>query len=93
MANQVEPGTVGGAAPDGVAIPEAHGGTVVHPPFHGRKISWMAVSVIVVGFVIGALALVFGHHGPTWWIFWVGAAVAVVGLLITLVTNTFEDWY
>ncbi len=47
----------------------------------------------MAGFVIGGLALVFGQHGAIWWLFWTGAAVAVLGLLVTLVTNTFEDWY
>jgi hypothetical protein len=37
--------------------------------------------------------MVFGHHGPIWWLFWVGAALAAAGLLISLATNTFEDWY
>ncbi|HUC58869.1 MAG TPA: hypothetical protein VMA95_15815 [Streptosporangiaceae bacterium] len=64
-----------------------------YPPFHGRTISWIAVSVVMVGFVIGGLALVLGHHGLIWWLFWTGAGVAVVGLLMSLVTNTFEDWY
>ena len=64
-----------------------------HPPFHGRKISWVAVSIVMAGFLIGGLALVLGHGGAIWWLFWTGAGVAVLGLLITLVTNTFEDWY
>lgn len=63
------------------------------PAFHGRKVSWVAVSIIMAGFLIGGLSLVFGHHGPTWWLFWIGAGVAVLGLLVTLATNTFEDWY
>ncbi|HET9893611.1 MAG TPA: hypothetical protein VFQ44_01510 [Streptosporangiaceae bacterium] len=63
------------------------------PPFHGRRVSWVAVSIVVVGFLIGGLALVFGHHGPIWWLFWTGTGVAVLGLLITFATNTFEDWY
>ncbi len=64
-----------------------------YPPFHGRKISWIAVSIVMVGFLIGGLALILGHHGSIWWLFWTGAGVAVLGLLITLVSNTFEDWY
>ena len=63
------------------------------PPFHGRRVSWVAVSVIMAGFLIGGLSLVFGHHGPIWWLFWTGSAVAVLGLLMTIATNTFEDWY
>ena len=107
MANQVDPATMGGAASGGltahgqVLAAEDHGhGTVAnvaqlgpYPPYHGRRISWIAVSIVMAGFVIGGLALVFGHHGAIWWLFWTGAGVAVLGLLVTLVTNTFEDWY
>ena len=58
---------------------------------HGRPISWIAISVIIVGFIVGGIALV--PH-PTWWLFWVGAGIAIVGCLITLFAKTFsEDWY
>ena len=31
---------------------------------------------------------------PTWWLFWVGAGIAIVGCIITLFAKTFsEDWY
>jgi hypothetical protein len=62
------------------------------PPhaFHGRRVSWVAVSIIMVGFLVGGLALVFG---PTWWLFWVGLGVAAVGGLLAMATNIFEDWY
>jgi glycerol-3-phosphate acyltransferase PlsY len=48
---------------------------------------------MVAGFIIGGLAMVFGHGGPIWWLFWVGSGVAVLGLLLSLATNMFEDWY
>jgi|HubBroStandDraft_1064217.scaffolds.fasta_scaffold24226_2 hypothetical protein len=64
-----------------------------HPAYHGRKISWVAVAIVMAGFLIGGLSLIFGHNGAIWWLFWTGAGVAVLGMLITLVTNTFEDWY
>lgn len=63
------------------------------PAFHGRRVSWIAVSIIMAGFLIGGLAMVFGHQGPIWWLFWTGAGISAVGLLTTLATNTFEDWY
>jgi hypothetical protein len=44
----------------------------------------------MVGFLVGALALVFG---PTWWLFWSGGALAVVGALLAAATDIFEDWY
>ena len=52
--------------------------------------SWVAVSIIMVGFLIGGLALVFG---PTWWLFWTGLGLVVVGGLLAASTNIFEDWY
>jgi hypothetical protein len=100
MANQVEPGTVGSAAagpgPAGLAeqtafVPQAPGTPVTYPPpFHGRAVSWVAVSIIMVGFVAGGLALVFG---PTWWLFFTGLGLAAVGGLLALASNIFEDWY
>jgi hypothetical protein len=92
MANQLEPGTMGGSLPVGTTVNEAHGGAA-HPSFHGRTVSWVAVSIIMIGFVVGGLAMIVGHHGPTWWMFWAGTALAVVGLLVSFATNTFEDWY
>jgi hypothetical protein len=121
MANQAEPGTMGGAAQEpgslaaaaaaGYATPSpdtfgtpAHGQEVftqqtpggaatTHTAFHGRPVSWVAVSTIMAGFVVGGLALVFGHHGPTWWLFWIGTGMAVAGALLALATDVFEDWY
>ncbi len=109
MANQVDPATMGGAPSRGAtahgevtaaspgAVAPAGGPSVSQlgpfPAFHGRKVSWVAVAIVTAGFLVGGLSLVFGHHGPTWWLFWVGAGTAVLGMLLTLVTNTFEDWY
>ena len=79
---------------------ESHGqgGTPVptprpYPTFHGRTVSWVAVAIMVVGFVVGGFGLIAGNGGPTWWMFWTGAGISGLGLLIALVTNTFEDWY
>jgi hypothetical protein len=58
--------------------------------FHGRPVSWVAVSIIMAGFLVGGLGLVFG---PTWWLFWVGAGAAIVGGLLALGTHIFDDWY
>jgi hypothetical protein len=66
-------------------------GTPVHfPSFHGRAISWFAVSLIMVAFVIGGLALVFG---PTWWLFWASVGLAGLGALLSLAVGIFDDWY
>ena len=101
MADQLGPGTMGQAAAD----PAVTGGSpedprmLTHqvsgaftplPAFHGRTVSWTAVAIIMIGFIVGGFALVFG---PTWWLFWVSAALAAVGALLALATNIFEDWY
>jgi len=66
-------------------------GTPVHfPSFHGRAVSWVAVSLIMVAFLVGGLALIFG---PTWWLFWASLGLAVVGLLLAMGTGIFDDWY
>src|SRR5262249_52612249 len=115
MANQAEPRTMGGAAPESaptdvamhasspaptVAYGQGGGGTPTvaghagpYPAFHGRTVSWVAVSMVMVGFVVGGFAMMFGTGGPIWWMFWTGAGLAALGLLIALATNIFEDWY
>jgi hypothetical protein len=105
MANQVGPDTVAGVVPEsgqpGGAqltpdeVARNFPGTLpdpghTHAAFHGRTVSWVAVSLIMVGFLVGGLALVFG---PTWVVFWVGAGLAVVGGLLAMATDIFEDWY
>jgi hypothetical protein len=100
MADQVGTDFRSGAQPDDGALSQpTPGGTVagsgsgeyVYPePFHGRPVSWVAVSLMMLGFLCGGLGLVFG---PTWWAFWVGAGVVVIGGLLGLATNIFEDWY
>ncbi len=60
------------------------------PSYHGRAISWICVSAIVVAFIVGGIALI---TGPTWWLFWVGAGLAVAGCLVAAATNIMEDWY
>ncbi|HUZ26992.1 MAG TPA: HGxxPAAW family protein [Streptosporangiaceae bacterium] len=103
MANQVGPDIVSGAAPQSgqpsgseptAGSPaRSQPGTVAdpgHASYHGRTSSWVAVALIVAGFLAGGLALVFG---PTWPVFWVGAGLAVIGGLLALMTDIFEDWY
>ncbi len=99
MADQVGTDIKSGAQPDDGALSRpAERGTVTasgaqpgyYEPFHGRPVSWVAVSIIMVGFVVGGLALIFG---PIWWLFWTAIGVVVVGGLIALSTDIFEDWY
>ena len=71
-------------------VSQVPGTPVYFPTFHGRAVSWFAVSVIMVAFLVGGLALVFG---PTWWLFWTGLGLAVVGALVAMSTGIFDDWY
>jgi hypothetical protein len=100
MSDQVEPGSVGsvaaGPGPAGLAeqtafIPQTPGTPVTYPhAFHGRAVSWVAVSTIMVAFILGGVALIIG---PTWWLFWFSLGLAALGGLLALFTNIFEDWY
>jgi hypothetical protein len=71
-------------------VSQVPGTPVSFPTFHGRPVSWVAVSLIMVAFLIGGLALVFG---PTWWLFWAALGLAVVGALVAMSTGIFDDWY
>jgi hypothetical protein len=54
----------------------------------GRPASWVAVSVIMAGFLIGGIAL---PMGPNWLLFWIGAGVVVVGGLLALIVDIMSD--
>jgi hypothetical protein len=58
--------------------------------YHGRPVSWVAVTIIIVGFVIGGIALPIG---PSWVLFWVGAALVVVGSIFAASIRIMDDWY
>ena len=91
MADQASPGPVASVGQEGGALAQPGTGIYQAPePFHGRPVSWVAVSIIMAGFLVGGLGLVFG---PTWWLFWVGAGAAIVGGLLALGTRIFDDWY
>jgi hypothetical protein len=88
-------GGTAGRAPElaGPAPEESSAGhamALAHESFHGRPVSWVAVTVIVIGFVIGGFAMV---PTPTWWLFWTAAAITVVGLGIGAGARMTEDWY
>jgi hypothetical protein len=71
----------------------AHGLEVFqHPTHHGRSSSWTAVGIIVVGFVVGGAAMLTSPE-PTWWLFWVGTGIVVVGGILALSTRIMDDWY
>jgi hypothetical protein len=65
---------------------QSHG----HEAHHGRPISWVVTSIIIIGFIVGGIALIIG---PTWWLFWTGVAIVVIGSIMGWVTRIMEDWY
>jgi hypothetical protein len=66
-------------------------GRFPHPEHHGRPMSWVAVSVITIGFIVGGVGMV--PH-PRWWLFWTGAGIVVVGCIVTAAARTLQvDWY
>ena len=91
-------GTAGGTvgqAPESVGpapeeSPLGHAAALAHESFHGRPVSWAAAAVIIVGFVIGGFGMA---PTPTWWLFWTGAGITVIGLAIGAAAKMSEDWY
>ncbi|WP_245623097.1 HGxxPAAW family protein [Spirillospora albida] len=59
-----------------------------HGSHAGRPSSWIAVGIIFVGFVIGGVALC---AGPSWIMFWIGAAVIVAGIVVSGLVHLFSD--
>ena len=99
MADQAASGTMAEAAGNPVAhglstgaygLDVQTGLSHVHESHHGRPASWVAVCIIVAGFLLGAIAMV---TGPTWWLFWTGAAIVVIGALFAASIRIFDDWY
>ncbi len=92
MAEQASSGTMAEATGD----TGAHGLDVQtglpyeHEAHHGRPASWVAVSVIIIGFIVGGAAMV--PH-PIWWLFWTGAGIVVIGGIMATAARIFDDWY
>lgn len=57
-------------------------------PFHGRKRSWAAVGVIIIGFLVGGISLTLG---PLWWLFFLGAGIAAIGGLSAVFSDVMSD--
>jgi hypothetical protein len=80
---------ISGPGVEGGVVAEQARGAVEHNP--GKPMSWISVTVITIGFIVGGAAMV--PH-PTWWLFWLGAGIAVVGCLMVAFARTFnDDWY
>jgi hypothetical protein len=100
VAEQASSGTMaepGQGASEATADTGAHGlDSVIGPSpkheaaHHGRPASWVAVSIIIVGFTVGGVAMV--PH-PKWWLFWTGTGIVVIGAILATTTRIFDDWY
>ncbi len=90
MADQLGSGTVAGVPAEGGQLSEASTEWFAPEPFHGRTVSWVAVSLIMLAFLTGGLGLILG---PLWWLFWASVGLAAIGGLLALSTDIFDDWY
>jgi hypothetical protein len=90
MADQPGSGMAAGIPGDGGQLSTVTAGGPEPATHHGRPVSWVAVSTIMLAFLIGGLGLILG---PAWWLFWLGAGLAAAGSLLALATDIFADWY
>ena len=92
MADQAAPGTMAGDAqmePHGQASLTRDASDASGRPRPGRR-RGSTTTIVFVGFLVGGIALPIG---PTWWLFWVGVGIVVIGGLFGAATNIFDDWY
>ncbi|WP_152363545.1 HGxxPAAW family protein [Microlunatus speluncae] len=48
---------------------------------HGRTpAAWTGVTIAMIGFIVGGIAMV---TGPNWTLFWISVAILVVSLIVT----------
>jgi hypothetical protein len=100
MTEQSGPGTLSGnsvasVAPESVGpapeeSPLGHAAALAHDSFHGRPVSWVAVAISVIGFVVGGIAFA---SPPKWWLVFTGGGIALLGFIVAGVARTSEDWY
>ena len=90
MADQLGSGMVTGHSAEGGQLSPVTADESAPKPYHGRVVSWVAVSLMMAAFVVGGFGLILG---PTWWLFWVGVGMCAVGGLLALATHIFDDWY
>jgi len=91
VADQAAPGAMAEAGDTGARGLDAQvAPSYDHEEFHGRAASWVASSIVIVGFIIGGIALPIG---PTWWLFWTGVGIVVLGAMVGAAVHIFDDWY
>jgi len=54
----------------------------------GRPKSWAAVTIMTIGFLVSGVALCVG---PSWWLFWVGCGIVVLGGIFALLADIWND--
>ena len=93
MTEQAASGTMADATGDTGAhgLDAQTGLSHVHEGHHGRPASWVAVSIIIVGFILGGIALVI--TGQAWWLFWTGTGIVVIGCIMAAAAHILDDWY
>jgi hypothetical protein len=91
VADQAAPGTMAEAGDTGARGLDAQvAQSYVHEAHHGRPASWVASSIVIVGFTVGGIALPIG---PVWWLFWTGVGIVVLGAIVGAAVHIFDDWY
>jgi hypothetical protein len=91
VADQAAPGTMANVGDTGARGLDAQiAPSYVHEAHHGRPASWVTTVIVIVGFVIGGIAL---PVGPIWWLFWLGTGIVVLGAIIGAAVHIFDDWY
>ena len=86
-ASAVEPESIGPAPEES---PLGHAAALAHDSFHGRPVSWIAVAIITIGFIVGGLAF---SSPPTWWLVYTGGGIALLGFIVGGIARMSEDWY
>jgi hypothetical protein len=61
-----------------------------HEAHHGRPASWVVTTLVIIGFIVGGIALCIG---PSWVLFWVGAGIVVLAGIAGAAVHIFDDWY
>jgi len=92
VAEQSASGAVADAAGDTGArgLDAQTGQSYGHEARHGRPASWAVSVVVIIGFIVGGIAL---PTGPIWWLFWTGVGIVVLGIFMGAAVHIFDDWY
>ena len=55
---------------------------------HGASMkSWVAATIIVIGFIVGGVAIIYWN----WPVFWAGVGVAVVGCVLAAAVGIMDE--